>query len=81
MEEALSHYLDALHEMAEVTIDTNKPIRLYIRSAETVYRQACVYRSEKDLEKSFILFLKYSKYKPFIECSDLLTGSFSVYLS
>lgn len=58
----MAAYLERLHELAEVSIDLGKPLRLYIRSAETVYRQACIYKNEDDLEKSFILFLKYSKY-------------------
>lgn len=60
--DGVARYLDALHEMAEVSVDVSKPIRLYVRSAESVFKQACIYRSENDLEKAFILFLKYSKY-------------------
>lgn len=60
--DGVARYLAALHEMAEVSVDSSKPIRLYVRSAESVFKQACIYRSENDLEKAFILFLKYSKY-------------------
>ena len=61
-EERLEHYLQSLHRAAEVTSDSSRPIRFYTRSADSVFRQACIYKSEGDLEKAFILFLKYSKY-------------------
>lgn len=57
----LEAYLDNLHQMAEVPLDSSKPIRLYARSADSVFKQACIYRNEQDLEKSFVLFLKFSK--------------------
>ena len=54
-------YLNALHEMAEVSVDPVKPLRFYIRTADSIFKQACVYKMENDLEKAFILFLKFSK--------------------
>jgi hypothetical protein len=64
-EERAKNYLETLHKLAEVPIDNSKAFRLYTRSAESVYKQARIYRAEGDFEKSFILFLKYSKYVPF----------------
>lgn len=62
-EESQSRYLNALHETAHMPLlDPNKPIRLYVRSANTLFHQAQIYQVENDLEKAFILFLKYSKY-------------------
>lgn len=61
-EQRQAQYLETLHKLAEVPFDVSKPIKLYIRSAETVFKQACIYHNEGDLEKAFILYLKYSKY-------------------
>lgn len=60
-DERLAAYLETLHAAAEVPLDTSRPIRFYVRSADSVFKQACIYKSEGDLEKAFILFLKYSK--------------------
>ena len=62
-EQRLSTYLESLHQLAEVSLDVSRPLRLYARSADSVFKQACIYRNEQDLEKSFVLFLKFSKYR------------------
>ncbi|KAI8972275.1 hypothetical protein BDB01DRAFT_474916 [Pilobolus umbonatus] len=49
-----------LNEQANLNIDPNIPIRLYIRSAALILRQAKVYELEHDLEKAYILYMKYS---------------------
>lgn len=61
-EERVAAYLNTLHQAAEVPFDVARPIRFYVRSADSVFKQACIYKAEGDLEKAFILFLKYSKY-------------------
>lgn len=53
-------YLQKLNASSEVSIQLNKPLLWYIRSAETLYKQAAIYRREGDLEKAYILFMKYS---------------------
>jgi ubiquitin carboxyl-terminal hydrolase-like protein len=53
-------YLQRLNAVSEVSIQLNKPLLWYIRSAETLYKQAAIYRREGDLEKAYILFMKYS---------------------
>ena len=56
----VSQYFIRLNEAADIGIDFTKPIRWYIRSAELVYKQACIYKRENDLERSYILFMKFS---------------------
>lgn len=53
-------YLQKLNTSSEVSIQLNKPLLWYIRSAETLYKQAAIYKREGDLEKAYILFMKYS---------------------
>ena len=53
-------YLQKLNASSEVSIQLNKPLLWYIRSAETLYKQAAIYKREGDLEKAYILFMKYS---------------------
>lgn len=60
-DDRLASYLANLHAAAEVPFDASRPIRFYVRAADSVFKQACIYKSEGDLEKSFILFLKFSK--------------------
>lgn len=56
----VSQYFARLNEAADVGVDFTKPIRWYIRSAELVYKQACIYKRENDLERAYILFMKFS---------------------
>lgn len=58
----VARYVEDLTARAEVQVEPQKSIKLYIRSAELVFRQACIYRGEGDAEKAYVLFLKYSKY-------------------
>lgn len=74
-------YLNALHEMAEVpSLEVTKPIKIYARSANTVYQQAQIYQVENDLEKAFILYLKYSKYTLVWYADSLTELSYSIYV-
>ncbi|KAG0184173.1 hypothetical protein DFQ28_011659 [Apophysomyces sp. BC1034] len=49
-----------LHALALVQIDARIPIRLYIRSANLLFKQAKVYQQEGDLVQSYIWYLKYT---------------------
>lgn len=76
-QQRLSTYLESLHQLAEVSLDVGRPLRLYARSADSVFKQACIYRNEQDLEKSFVLFLKFSKYPsgPIFRSDSLMSPS------
>lgn len=58
--DSVADYLESLNKLAIVEVDPSKGFKLYTRSADMVFRQACIYRSEGDIEKAYILFLKYS---------------------
>ncbi|KAI8975457.1 hypothetical protein BDF20DRAFT_914385 [Mycotypha africana] len=47
-----------LQRLAAVLVDSNIPIRLYLRSADLLYKQARVYEREQDLQHAYVLFMK-----------------------
>ncbi|KAJ3275403.1 hypothetical protein HDV01_000695 [Terramyces sp. JEL0728] len=49
-----------LNTRAHIEIDRKKPLRLYMRSAEMLLKQAAVYDREQDYVNSYILYMKYS---------------------
>ncbi len=57
-------YLDRLHRAAALSIDFERPIIYYLRSAASLFLQATIYLGEDDLEKAFILYVKFTKYAP-----------------
>lgn len=58
----VEEYILKLYDQAEILhIDPNKPVRMYVNSADTVFRQAAIYHREGDLERAFVLFIKYTK--------------------
>ena len=57
--EAVRLYIEQLTVSSEVSIDFSKPFRMFIRSADSVFKQASIYKSENDLEKAFVLFMKF----------------------
>lgn len=42
MNSEVSKYLASLHDDAEIQIDTGKPLKLYLRSADLVYKQVLI---------------------------------------
>lgn len=57
---AFEEYMERLNRDGDILIDTTKPLRLYLRSAELLYKQGAVYLHEDNLEKAYTLFLKFS---------------------
>ncbi|KAJ3258286.1 hypothetical protein HK103_003767 [Boothiomyces macroporosus] len=49
-----------LNARAHIAIDRKKPLRLYMRSAEMLLKQAAVYDKEQDYVNAYILYMKYS---------------------
>lgn len=41
MPDTLVEYFQSLHAAAEVSMDPAKPLKLYLRSAEMVFKQVC----------------------------------------
>ncbi|KAK9700800.1 hypothetical protein K7432_012021 [Basidiobolus ranarum] len=57
-EEYLS--IKELNSRAQVVIDLNTSLKLYCRSTELLYRQARIYYEERDLQKAYLLYFKFS---------------------
>ncbi|KAJ3287039.1 hypothetical protein HK104_008778 [Borealophlyctis nickersoniae] len=53
--------LQELHRRANVQLDPRKPLKMYIRSTELLYKQARIYFEEQNLEMAYTMFLKVSK--------------------
>lgn len=57
----LKKYFRNLDACSQIDFDVTKPLRWYLRSAELVFKQAMIYKTEKNIEKAYILLLKFSK--------------------
>jgi len=51
--------LKRLAESANISIDSNIPIRRYYRSGNEMLRMAKVYAAEGNIEAAYVLYLKY----------------------
>lgn len=50
-----------LAKLASISVDPNISIRLYFRSADLLFKQACIYKLEHDWEHAYVLYMKYTK--------------------
>ncbi|KAL7747343.1 hypothetical protein RI367_007245 [Sorochytrium milnesiophthora] len=49
-----------LNRRAHLSLDMSKDIKLYLRSAETLYKQGNMYHGEGSLQKAYELYMRYS---------------------
>lgn len=58
--ELVSSFFKTLNNVAEFSDDKAKPLGWYLRSIDQLYKQAIIYKRENNLEKSYVLFLRFA---------------------
>ncbi|KAL1921190.1 uncharacterized protein VTP21DRAFT_10906 [Calcarisporiella thermophila] len=49
-----------LSHLAEIRLDPNTSLKIVLRSADSLYRQALIYKKENDLENLYLSYMKFS---------------------
>ncbi|KAI8923763.1 hypothetical protein BC831DRAFT_469518 [Entophlyctis helioformis] len=49
-----------LHQRANVDVDATKPLKLYFRSADVLWRQARIYESERNIVMAYLMYMRYT---------------------
>ncbi|KAI9144633.1 hypothetical protein BKA69DRAFT_1053510 [Paraphysoderma sedebokerense] len=52
--------LEELNRRSRIEVDVHKSARLYLRSAEMLFKQAKIYHNEGSLQKAYELYMRYS---------------------